>query len=171
MQSLEIISVNFGNILISLCNLLLLFLMLKHFLYKPVKKVVAERQAAIAREYEQAQSARSEAMDMKAEWTDKMASARAEADGIVENAVKSANAQSREILEQSREKAARLIRSAEEEAVAERRRAEQEIRTQIADVSVAVAEKVIGRELNADDHSQLIDAFIAEIGEDYEGDK
>ena len=79
--------------------------------------------------------------------------------------------QSREILDQTRERAARMITRAQEEAASERRKAEQEIKDQIADVSVALAEKMIGRELNADDHSELIDSFISEIGEDDEGDK
>ena len=171
MQTLEIISINFWNILISLCNLLLLFLMFKRFLYQPVKKVLAQRQATIDREYEQAETVRSEALAMKDAWEEKMTTARTEADGILENAVKSANVQSREILDQTRERVARMISRAQEEAASERRKAEQEIKDQIADVSVALAEKMIGRELNADDHSELIDSFISEIGEDDEGDK
>lgn len=171
MQSLEIISVNLGNILISLCNLLVLFLVFKHFLYQPVQKVLAERKAAVDSQYEQAQSDKEEAAALKAEWQQKMDDARSRADDIVENAVKNANTQSREILDQTRERAARMIRSAEEEAKSERRRAEQEIKEQIADVSVALAGKMIGRELNAGDHSQLIDSFIEEIGDLDEGDK
>ena len=171
MQTLEIISINFWNVLISLCNLLLLFLMFKHFLYQPVKKMLAQRQATIDLQYEQAETAKSEALAMKESWEEKMTTARTEADGILENAVKSANVQSREILDQTRERAARMITRAQEEAASERRKAEQEIKDQIADVSVALAEKMIGRELNADDHSKLIDSFISEIGEDDEGDK
>lgn len=171
MQTLEIISINFWNVLISLCNLLLLFLMFKHFLYQPVKKMLAQRQATIDQQYEQAEAARSEALAMKDTWEEKMTTARTEADGILENAVRSANVQSREILDQTRERAARMITRAQEEAASERRKAEQEIKDQIADVSVALAEKMIGRELNADDHSELIDSFISEIGEDDEGDK
>ena len=171
MQTLEIISINLGNILISLCNLLLLFLGVRHFLFKPVKAVLAARQAAIAEQYEQADSARTQALEMQDEWKDKMRSAREEADGIVDNAVRSANEQSREILEQTRERAAHMIRSAEAEAQAERRRAEREMKHQIADVSVALAEKIIGREINAADHNELIDSFIAEIGDGHAGDE
>ena len=77
MQTLEIISINFWNVLISLCNLLLLFLMFKHFLYQPVKKMLAQRQATIDLQYEQAETAKSEALAMKESWEEKMTTSRA----------------------------------------------------------------------------------------------
>ena len=60
-QPLEVISVNLWQILISLCNLLLLFLIIKRFLYKPVKKVLAQRQAALQEQYDAAASAQTDA--------------------------------------------------------------------------------------------------------------
>ena len=73
MQSLDIISINIWHIVISLCNLLILFLMLKKFLYQPVKKVLADRQAAIDSRYDEADKAKSEALQSKAEWEERMA--------------------------------------------------------------------------------------------------
>ena len=165
MQSLEIISINIWHIVISLCNLLLLYLMLKKFLYKPVKKVLADRQAAIDARYREADAARSEALKAQAEWNEKMADADTQAAGIVSSAVESANRQSSAILGETREKADRMISRARAEAEAERRRAEDDIKTQIADVSVILAGKILDREINAEDHSDLINSFISEIGE------
>ena len=65
MQSLEIISMNLWQILISLCNLLLLFLILKRFLYKPVKKVLDDRQAQLDLKYEKAKETCDDAIEMK----------------------------------------------------------------------------------------------------------
>lgn len=171
MQSLEIISVNVWHIVISLCNLLLLFWILKRFLYQPVQTVMAQRQAAIAEQYERAQAAKDEAESMKAEWQDKMDAAQAQADDMVASAVKRAEAQSRELLDETRQKAARMVRHAEEQAAVERRKAEKDMKRHMADVSVAVAEKMLEREIHADDHSQWIDSFIAELGEDDESDE
>ncbi len=165
MQSLDIISINIWHIVISLCNLLLLYLMLKKFLYKPVKKVLADRQAAIDARYREADAARSEALKAQAEWNEKMADADTQAAGIVSSAVESANRQSSAILGETREKADRMISRARAEAEAERRRAEDDIKTQIADVSVILAGKILDREINAEDHSDLINSFISEIGE------
>jgi ATP synthase, F0 subunit b len=171
MQSLDIISINIWHIVISLCNLLILYLMLKKFLYKPVKKVLAERQAAIDSRYDEADRALSEAHAAQTEWNGKMAAADEEAAGIVSSAVESANRQSSAILGETKERAERMISRARAEADAERRKAEDDIKAQIADVSVILAEKILDREINAKDHSDLINSFISEIGDDHEGDE
>ena len=165
MQSLDIISINIWHIVISLCNLLILFLMLKKFLYQPVKKVLADRQAAIDARYREADAARSEALKAQAEWNEKMADADTQAAGIVSSAVESANRQSSAILGETKEKADRMMNRARAEADAERRKAEDDIRDRIADVSAAIAGKLLEREISAADHSDLIDSFISEIGE------
>ena len=165
MQSLDIISINIWHIVIALCNLLILYLMLKKFLYKPVKKVLADRQAAIDSRYDEADKAKSEALQSKAEWEERMAAADEEAAGIISSAVESANRQSSAILGETKEKADRMISRARAEADAERRKAEDDIRDRIADVSAAIAGKLLEREISAADHSDLIDSFISEIGE------
>ena len=165
MQSLDIISINIWHIVISLCNLLILFLMLKKFLYQPVKKVLADRQAAIESRYDEADKAKSEALQSKAEWEERMAAADEEAAGIISSAVESANRQSSAILGETKEKADRMMNRARAEADAERRKAEDDIRDRIADVSAAIAGKLLEREISAADHSDLIDSFISEIGE------
>ena len=164
-NSLEIISINIWHIVISLCNLLILFLMLKKFLYQPVKKVLADRQAAIDSRYDEADKAKSEALQSKAEWEERMAAADEEAAGIISSAVESANRQSSAILGETKEKADRMMNRARAEADAERRKAEDDIRDRIADVSAAIAGKLLEREISAADHSDLIDSFISEIGE------
>ena len=68
MQSMEVISINIWQILISLCNLLVLFLILKKFLYKPVKKAMAERKAAVEEQYGAAEKAERSALASKEEW-------------------------------------------------------------------------------------------------------
>ena len=164
-NSLEIISINIWHIVIALCNLLILYLMLKKFLYQPVKKVLADRQAAIDSRYDEADKAKSEALQSKAEWEERMAAADEEAAGIISSAVESANRQSSAILGETKEKADRMMNRARAEADAERRKAEDDIRDRIADVSAAIAGKLLEREISAADHSDLIDSFISEIGE------
>ena len=165
MQSLEIISINIWHIVIALCNLLILFLMLKKFLYQPVKNVLKSRQAAIDSRYHEADEAKSDALRSKAEWEERMAAADEEAAGIVSSAVESANRQSNAILSDTREKADRMMDRARAEADAERRKAEDDIRDRVADVSAAIAGKLLEREISAAEHSDLIDSFISEIGE------
>lgn len=163
MQSLEIISVNLWQILISLCNLVLLFLILKKFLYKPVRNMLAERQSAIDSQYADAENAKNDALELKDEWQSKMSTAESQAEDIVKQAVESADRRSAAIIGESREKAERILKQAETDAELERQKVEAEIKDQIADVSVALSEKMLGREINEEDHRALIDSFLSDI--------
>ena len=165
MQTLEIISVNLWDILISLCNLLILYLILKKFLYKPVKKMLAARTAALNAQYEKASATEADALQLKAEWEEKMAGADAKANDILQRATENAQKRGDAIISESEDEAARILRRAEADAEAERRKAEAGIRKEIVDVSAALSEKMLAREINAEDHRVLIDQFLAEIGD------
>ena len=166
MQSLDIISVNLWQILISLCNLLLIFLLVKKFLFKPVKKMIAERQAAVNEQLDAATEDRKLAAAQKAEWDEKMSTADKTAQDIVENATIAANRRSESIVEKAKEKADGMLRQAETQIELDRQKAGAQIREEIVTISTALAEKMLEREINADDHRQLISSFMQEIGED-----
>ena len=150
MQDLDIISVNIWHIFISLANLVILFLILKKLLFKPVKKIVDKRQKELEAEYCKAEKTQAEADAIKAEWEGKMATAEAEADKIIS---------------ESREKADQIIRKAKADIERERKDARETIKKEIVDVSQALSEQIIGREINMDDHRDLIDRAIDRIGE------
>ena len=166
MQSLDIISVNLWQILISLCNLLLIFLLVKKFLFKPVKKMIAERQAAVNEQLDAATEDRKLAAAQKAEWDEKMSTADRAAEEIVENATIAANRRSEAIVEKAKEKANGMLRQAETQIELDRQKAGAQIREEIVTISTALAEKMLEREINTDDHRQLISSFMQEIGED-----
>ena len=171
MQQLGIISVNLWQILISLANLTILFLLLKKFLYKPVTKMLDERRAQIDKDYSDAADAKQSAEAKDAELTERLAGAKAEAEVIVKEAADAAQARGDKIVEEARITADGIIRQAEVDAQLERNRAQAAIKTQIIDVSTALSEKMLEREINADDHKALIDEFIDKIGEDDDSDR
>lgn len=165
MQSLDIISVNLWQILISLCNLLLIFLIIKKFLFKPVKKMIAERQAAVNEQLDAAAKDRETAAAEKAEWDQKMETATKAADNIIEDATVAAKRRSESIVAAAQEKADSMIRQAETQIDLDRKKANAEIREEIVTVSTALAEKMLEREIKPEDHQQLISSFMQEIGE------
>lgn len=165
MQDLDIISVNIWHIVISLANLVILFLILKKLLFKPVKKIVDQRQKEIESEYKKAEKTQAEADAIKAEWEGKMATAEAEADKIISDAVERADSRNEVMLYESREKADQIIRKAKADIERERKDARETIKKEIVDVSQALSEQIIGREINMDDHRDLIDRAIDRIGE------
>lgn len=166
MQDLDIISVNIWHIVISLANLIILFLILKKLLFKPVKKIVDQRQKEIESEYKKAEKTQTEADAIKAEWEGKMATAEAEADKIISDAVERADSRNEVMLYESREKADQIIRKAKADIERERKDARETIKKEIVDVSEALSEQIIGREINMDDHRDLIDKAIDKIGEE-----
>ena len=166
MQNLDVISVNIWAIIASLCNLLILTLIVKKFLFKPVKKIIDTRRAAIDADYEQAAAARAEAEENRLNYEAAMAAAEQTSGQIIADATRMAEHRSSEIVAEAREKATELRRQAEADAILERKKAEDDIRREIADVSTQLTGKLLQREINEEDHRALIDSFLQEIGTD-----
>ena len=166
MQSLEVISVNIWDILISLLNLLLIFIIFKKFLYKPVRKVLDKRKEAIDSEYSEAEQAKLAAQSDRDTYEAKLRTAQDEADEMIKSAAKTADSRSAKILDDAKVKADGIIRQAHSEAQLEKQKAADEIKHEIADVSALIAEKMLEREISAEDHRDFIDSFIEGIGED-----
>lgn len=165
MQSLEVISVNFWHILISLINLIILFLIVKRFLFKPVKKVLAGRQAALDEKYADAENAKNDALADKEKWEKKMQAADDEAASIIQTATANADKRGQKIIADAKDKADGIVRQAESDAQLEIKKAQSEIRNEIVTVSAALTEKMLGREISVDDHRSLIDSFLEDIGD------
>lgn len=164
-QTLEVISVNLWQILISLANLLLIFLILKKLLWKPVKKVMDQRKAMVDKQFADAAAAEEQAMQDKAEWEARLQTADAEAKSRIDAADETARRHGDRIVAEAKDKAQGIIRQAEAEAVLERQKAEAGIKQEIAAVSAQLAEKMLEREVNADDHAKMIESFLDEVGD------
>ena len=160
MQSLDVISTNLWQILISLCNLLLLFLILKRFLYKPVKRVMAERKAMLDKQYAAAEEAQESALNLKQEYEEHLKNAKEEANELLRSATKKAQLRSEEILAEAQQKSAGLLKRAEEQIEHEKKQAVNEIKNEISDMAILAAEKVMEKELNQAEHERLIEDFI-----------
>lgn len=169
MQSLGVISVNIWQILIALANLTLIFFIFKKLLFKPIKKMIADRQAAVDAQYAAADDDRAAAAADKAAWEEKLADAETEAADIIGKATAAADKRGDAIVAAAKDKADALVRQAEAEIELDRKKAESEMRKEIVTISTALAEKMLEREVRADDHKQLISAFMQEIGENNDG--
>ena len=163
MQFLDVISVNIWAILVSLVNLLILTLIIKKFLYKPVKKIMDARRSTIDNDYAQAQAAREEAEETRKNYEEAMASAKMTGDQIIADANRTAEYRSNEIVAEARERASEIRRQAEADAVLERKKAEDEMKHEIANVSAQLTGKLLQREINEEDHRTLIDSFLNDL--------
>ena len=165
MQSLDIISVNIWQIIISLANLLIMFLIIRRFLFKPVQKMLETRRKQVEDVYAEADEKRAAAIGMKQEYEAKLAAAREEADGLVRSAVQTAQKRSDAIVAEASHQASHLKQKAAEEIAQEKQQMLRDVRGEISDIAVSIAGKVVERELNPQDHRDFVDEFIRNVGE------
>lgn len=171
MQTLDVISVNLWQILVSLLNLVLIFFIVKKLFYLRVKSMLDKRQSTIDGDYAAAKEAKDAAESDLIAYREKLDGANEEADRLIKNAVDIASAREREILADAKVKADGIIRRAENDAILERKKAEDGIKKEIVEVSSLLTEKMLEREITADDHKKLIDSFIESIGDGDGADK
>ncbi len=169
MQTLDVISINLWDVLISLANLTILYLLVKKFLYKPVKKMLEARQAEIDKNYLDSENAKFDAESAKESYEKKLSDAKSEADSLIQSAVNSARFREEEIISEAKSEADGIISRAKTDAELEIKKAEQGIKDEIVKVGTLLAEKMLEREISASDHKDLIDSFIEEIGDGNEG--
>ena len=165
MQSLDIISVNFWQILISLCNLLIIFLILKKHLFKPVQAMMKTRQDQVEKIYTEADENLGTAKQLKQEYEQKMASARQEADTLIKTATQTAQRKSDQIVSEANSQASHAKQKAEEEIAQQKKQMLQDVRSEISELAVDIASKVVEREINQKDYDGFVDDFIQNVGE------
>ena len=162
-EYLELISLNIWHIIATIFNLLILTLILKKFLFAPVQKILAERKGEVDTLYSDAEQAKETAEADKKLYTDKLKSAQAEADSIIKTASQRADKLGDEIIADAKSKAADTVRKAEADIELEKKKAMNELKNEISEISVTIAENVVSKEINAEDHRELIDSFIEQL--------
>ena len=165
MEVQQFISIAPWTIIFQILNLLLLMVLFKKYLFKPVTEILEKRQAEIEGHYQEAQQAETDAKAMKADYESKMAGARQEADRVIKTATESANAMSASIVEDARTQADQLKRRAQTEIDLERRRAFENMKGELYGIALDIASQVIEREVNEKDHEAFINEFIKNVGE------
>lgn len=159
------VSVDMWTTLFTWGNLIILYLFLKKLLWVPVKNIIDQRQAEIDGLYEDAASSKEAAEEMKDQYELRLKDASVEAAGIVKEAAERAARKGDEIVQQAQEEAAALKRKADKDIEMERVRAMNELKDQISDAAVQIAGKIVEKEVRAEDHEKLIEAFIDKVGE------
>ena len=159
------IGVNFWTALVTLINFLLVFFVAKHFLIGPVLKLIKDRQDEIDGLYADANAAKADAEAKQAEYQTKLDDAQATSERIVKEAVARGQAREEEIIRQANADASAIMDKASADIALEKKKALNDAKDEISEIAMAIAGKVVGRELKAADQSQLVDAFIDGLGD------
>lgn len=132
--------------------------------WKPMIKALENRENFIRESLEEAESARQEADKVAAEYEEMVAKARQEAQEIVASGKETAERMKADILNEAQEKSNALLKQAESQIAAEKDKAISDIRTQIVDISMVAAEKIISRSITPEDNERLIEDALKDYG-------
>jgi F-type H+-transporting ATPase subunit b len=157
--------VNFG---LQIVATIILFLVIKHYLWKPMTKLIESRQELISNELTDASHAKKSADRDLVHAQKKLQEARREADEIVTLAKRRADKVREEIISDAHQAAHKEVEQAKADIEFERKQVQDEMKRQIIDVAIMVAEKVVSEEINEEKHGALINEFIDEVSS---GDK
>lgn len=161
---MELIIPQTSEMLVNVVAFLVLFVVLAKFAFPPITKMLDERANKIRESLEKAEDTRVEAERLLEEYKVQMAEARSEAAQVIEQGRKVAESMKAEILAKAKEEAEAEKAKAIAAINAEKEAAMAELKGQVADLSVAVAGKIIGSSLTKADHEALIEKYLAEVG-------
>jgi len=150
----------------SVINFVVFFLLLRRFLYRPVLSLLDARKAEVEKSLEAAERARQEAEASRAEYERRLAEARTEAQNLVSRAQASAEKTKTEILDQASRQAEEMIERARKAIASEKERALNEVRQELAELAVLAASKVIERSLDVEEHRGLVNDLVKKLPED-----
>lgn len=162
---MERLGINLGYLISQIVNFVLLLIILRMFLYKPILGMLDRRREKIKTDLQDAEQARSQAETAKQEYEKQLEEAREERRSILAQATEQAEKMREEILAKARAEAQELVTKTQDEIQYERRQALLGAQDQIADLAIAAAAKVVGESLDEQAHRRLIQGFIAEVGD------
>jgi F-type H+-transporting ATPase subunit b len=147
----------------TILTFLILVALLARFAWRPLLQALERRQATIAQSLDDAQRARQELERLQRESTKIMAQARAEAESMLARSRSDAEALREELKQKARTEAAAIVKNAERQIQLETARAVQQIRHEAVDLSVAIASKILRRQVTREDNEALIQEALKQV--------
>ena len=155
---------NFNMTLVAqIVNFLILVLVLAKFAYKPLLKAMADRQARIAGDLASAEKERQAAEQLRQDLQQQMLETRAQAQAVIDKAIKTAEQMKQEILDEARAEHARMLKNAQLEITRQTDSAMAGIRSEVVALTVAAASKIIEKEMNKETNEKLVTDFIEKL--------
>lgn len=160
------LNINIWDILWTVINLLVFYLLLRRFLFKPVLNMLDRREQIIKDDFDKAKKAADEAEALKAKYESELNSAHAEAAKIASTAKQRAEKDSAEIIADAREEAAHIIADAQQTIERDRAAAVESARAEIAGLAVMAASRVLEKNIDDESNRRFAEKVLAEVGAD-----
>lgn len=152
-----------GLMIWTLLAFLVALFLLRKYAWPQITRILDQRQHQIEESIDAAERTRQEADELLAEYRQRLADARAQADEIVAKAERAGEVAEREGLEAAKVKREELLEQTRRDIQGETARAIQEIRREVADLTVQATEKVTKKTLSADDQKRLVEEALSEL--------
>jgi F-type H+-transporting ATPase subunit b len=149
------------SLIVQVINFLILLFILKRLLYKPFLAKMEERTSMIQTALDEAKAARAEAQKQQEDNEARLRTAYAEAAAVREQALKEAGEESRKHVAAAQAQSRKMVEDTKAQLDAEVRRARDELRREVGDLAVAVAEKLVHKSLREEDHRRIVAEAIA----------
>lgn len=153
-------TIELGQSLMTLVSFAILVYFIHRFAWKPIMSILDERADRIEKDLTTAKDKSEQSQKLSQEAEEAIVNAQIEASNIIEEAKAQANPVKEQIINQAREEARKIKADAKIEVEQQRQRAATEMKTEVTDIAVAIADKILQREINADDQQRLIEEFI-----------
>jgi F-type H+-transporting ATPase subunit b len=169
MSALDNLGINPGFLLIQIIAFIVLYVLLTRFIYDPLINVLNERRNRIAKGIEDAAAAAKARQNAEAEAEKILAQARTEAQKVIDDARGRGDDVASNIEKEARAAAEKIQTAAQADAVATRDQQLGDLREQVLSISVAVAGRILGENIDAKKQKSLVDSFISELPDDAKG--
>ena len=151
------------NVLAQWGATLILFLVIRHFVYEPVNEFLEKRRNAVVSEIEEAEDLLREAEDLRNEYKDKIQQARKEGAQIIEASRERGRDLEKSTLEEAKVRAANMIDKAEKDIANQKAEAIKDVRNETADLAVMIAEKLLKENIDVKNQKALVDGLIEDL--------
>lgn len=162
LANLKITGGDVRDLLIQLCATILLFVVIRIFLWKPITNILEKRREAMDEALEKAQESRDNAKALEDELATKLADAKEEIRILLNQAEKDGNLRRDQIINEAKEEAKRRLENLELELEQEKDSMQKEIRQEIIDIAFAAAEKIVAREIDQDKYMDVVEEILKE---------
>jgi len=152
-----------ATLIAQILNFLVLVFVLAKFAYKPLLGMMEERKNKIASDLDAAENAKKDAEAVKAEYAAKLADARQEAQAIIENARKTAQAAHDKIMAETKVEQEQYVAAQKEIIATEKKKAMDDVRAQVISLSMIAAGKIVEQKLNSEEDKQMAGKIVDSI--------
>ncbi len=148
------------DIVIHIINIVVLFLLLRLLIYKPVRKFMSNREEKISKQLEEAQTARQEAEQLQVQCSAQLNDAKEQASQVVRNGEEQAAKAADTILENARKEANSILENARKQAEEDRQRTIASMQDEITNLAMEMAGRILRREVRLEDNRAVAEDFF-----------